>query len=139
MPDADLERLLGLAAGLRFTEAGRRDYAILLVLARLGLRRCEVAGLRLDDIDWRCGEVTVIGKGDRVESLPLPVEPGEAIVAWLADGRPECDTRSSFTTLRPPGQPLSAGAVGHVVGSACQRAGLARIAAHQLRHTLATA
>ena len=139
VPSADLERLLTVAARLRFTKAGRRDYAILLVLARLGLRRGEVAGLRLDDIDWRSGEVTVTGKGDRVERLPLPVEPGQAIVAWLTGGRPECDTRSVFTTLRPPGRPLSAGAVGHVVGTACQRAGLARIGAHQLRHALATA
>ena len=139
VPGADLERLLTVAARLRFTETGRRDYAILLVLARLGLRRGEVAGLCLDDIDWRSGELTVVGKGGRVERLPLPVEPGEAIVAWLTDGRPECDTRSVFTTLRPAGQPLSAGAIGHVVGSACQRAGLARIGAHQLRHSLATA
>lgn len=139
MPAADLERLLAVAAQLRFMEAGRRDYAILLVLARLGLRRGEVAALRLDDIDWRSGELTVVGKGSRVERLPLPVEPGEAIVAWLTDGRPDCDTRSVFTTLRPAGQPLSSGAIGHVVRSACQRAGLARIGAHQLRHTLATA
>ena len=139
VPGADLERLLAVAARLRFTKAGRRDYAILLVLARLGLRRGEVASLRLDDIDWWSGELTVVGKGSRVERLPLPVEPGEAIVTWLTDGRPECDTRSVFTTLRPPGQSLSAGAIGHVVGSACQRAGLARIGAHQLRHTLATA
>lgn len=139
VPAADLERLLAMAARLRFTETGRRDYAILLVLARLGLRRGEVASLRLDDINWRSGELTVVGKGDRVERLPLPAEPGEAIVAWLTDGRPTCDTRSVFTTLRPPGRPLSSGAIGHIVGSAAQRAGLARIGAHQLRHTLATA
>jgi integrase len=115
------------------------DYAILLLLARLGLRRGEVAGLGLDDIDWRAGELTVVGKGDRVERLPLPAGPGEAIVAWLVDGRPECQTRSVFTTLRPPGRPLSSGAIGHIVGSACQAAGLDRIGAHRLRHTLATA
>ena len=137
VPPADLERLLVVAARLRFTATGRRDYAVLL-LARLGLRRGEVAGLRLDDIDWGSGELTVVGKGSRVERLPLPVEPGEAIAAWLTDGRPTCQTRSVFTTLRPPGRPLSSGAVGHVVGSACRRAGLARIGAHQLRHTLAT-
>ena len=139
VPAADVERLLAVAAWLRFTATGRRDYAILLLLARLGLRRGEVASLHLGDIDWRSGELTVLGKGDRVERLPLPVEPGEAIVAWLTDGRPECGTRSVFTTLRPPGRPLTSGAVGHVVGSACQRAGLERIGAHQLRHTLATA
>lgn len=139
VPAADLEHLLAVAARSRFTITSRRDYAILLLLARLGLRRGEVAGLRLDDIDWRAGELTVVGKGNRVERLPLPAEPGEAIVAWLADGRPECESRSVFTTFRPPGQPLSPGAIGHVVGSACQTAGLARIGAHRLRHSLASA
>jgi integrase/recombinase XerD len=81
----------------------------------------------------------VVGKGNRVERLPLPAEPGEAIVAWLTDGRPECETRSVFTTLRPPGRPLTSGAIGHVVGTACENAGLDRIGAHRLRHTLATA
>jgi integrase/recombinase XerD len=139
VPAVDLERLLAGAAWLRFTATGRRNYAILLLLARLGLRRGEVASLRLDDIDWRAGELTVLGKGNRVERLPLPVEPAEAIVAWLTDGRPECETRSVFTTLRPPGRPLTSGAIGHVVGTACQNAGLDRIGAHRLRHTLATA
>ena len=135
---AEVERLLASAAGLRFMVTGRRDYAILLLLARLGLRRGEVANLRLDDIDWRAGELTILGKGARAERLPLPAEPGEAIVGWLTDGRPECETRAVFTTLRPPGRPLSSAAVGHVVGIACVRAGLARIGAHRLRHTLAT-
>jgi integrase/recombinase XerD len=139
VPSADLERFLDCAARLRFTATGRRDYAILLLLARLGLRRGEVAALRLDDIAWRVGEVTVVGKGDQVERLPLPAEPGEAIVAWLTDGRPECATRTVFTTVRPPGRPLSPTAIGHVVGTVCARAGLARIGAHRLRHTLATA
>jgi integrase/recombinase XerD len=139
VPAPDLERLLAVAAGSRFSATGRRDYAILLLLARLGLRRGEVASLRLDDIGWRAGELTVVGKGSRVERLPLPAEPGEAIVAWLTDGRPECETRAVFTTLRPPGRPLSSGAIGHVVGTACRTAGVARIGAHRLRHTLATA
>ena len=139
VPAADVERLLAVAGRWRLTATDRRDYAILLLLARLGLRRGEVAGLGLDDIDWRAGELTVVGKGDRVERLPLPAGPGEAIAAWLVDGRPECQTRSVFTTLRPPGRPLSSGAIGHIVGSACQAAGLDRIGAHRLRHTLATA
>jgi site-specific recombinase XerC len=138
VPAADLEHLLAVAARSRFTPTDRRDYAILLLLARLGLRRGEVAGLRLDHIDWRAGEITIAGKGSRVERLPLPVEPGEAIAAWLTDGRPRCQTRAVFTTLRPPGRPLSAGAVGHVVGTACRTAGISRIGAHRLRHTLAT-
>jgi integrase len=139
VPAADLERLLAVAARARFTATGRRDYAVLLLLARLGLRRGEVARLRLDDIDWRAGELTVVGKGTRVERLPLPAEPGEAIVGWLTDGRPGCETRSVFTTLSPPGRPLSSGAIGHVVAASCERAGLARIGSHRLRHTLATA
>ena len=76
VPAADLERLLAVAGRWRLSATERRDYAILLLLARLGLRRGEVASLRLDDIDWRAGELTVIGKGDRVERLPLPDEPG---------------------------------------------------------------
>jgi site-specific recombinase XerD len=137
-PAADVERLVAVAARWRSTPTSCRDYAILLLLARLGLRRGEVAALGLDDIDWRAGELTVVGKGDRVERLPLPAEPGEAIAAWLVDGRPTCQTRSVFTTLRPPGSPLSAGAIGHIVGSACRDAGLDRIGAHRLRHTLAS-
>lgn len=136
---ADLDRLLAVAARHRLTATDRRDYAILLLLARLGLRRGEVAALGLDDIDWRAGELTIVGKGDRVERLPLPVEPGEAIAAWLVDGRPECTTRSVFTTVKPAGHPLSAGAIGHLVAMACRDAGLDRIGAHRLRHTLATA
>lgn len=139
VPATDLEHLLSVTSRGLFTATGRRNYAILLLLARLGLRRGEVAGLGLDDIDWRAGELVVVGKGDRAERLPLPVEPGEAIVAWLSDGRPACDTRMVFTTLRPPGQPLSPGAIGHVVGTACCNAGLERIGAHRLRHTLASA
>lgn len=139
VPAADVERLLAVAGRWRLTATDRRDYAVLLLLARLGLRRGEVAGLGLDDIDWRAGELTVVGKGERVERLPLPTGPGEAIAAWLVDGRPECPTRSVFTTLRPPGRPLSSGAIGHIVAGACQSAGLERIGAHRLRHTLATA
>jgi site-specific recombinase XerC len=139
VPAADLERLLTVAGRWRLSATDRRDYAILLLLARLGLRRGEVARLGLDDIDWRAGELTVIGKGERVERLPLPAGPGEAIAAWLVDGRPACSTRSVFTTLRPPGRPLSPGAIGHIVAGACRSAGLERIGAHRLRHTLATA
>lgn len=139
VPAGDLEKLLSVAADARATVTGRRNYAILLLLAQLGLRRGEVAGLGLDDIDWRAGELTVVGKGERTERLPLPSGPGDAIVAWLSDGRPACDTRMVFTTLKPPGRPLSSAAVGHVVGAACSNAGLERIGAHQLRHTLASA
>lgn len=139
VPAAEVEQLMKVAAiRARFSATGRRDYAILLLLARLGLRRGEVAALGLDDIDWRSGELAVLGKGNRVERLPLPVEAGEAIVAWLTGGRPSCETRWVFTTLKPPGRPLSSGAIGHVMGSLCRIAGVDRIGAHRLRHTLAS-
>ena len=139
VPAADVEQLLEMAEiRARLSATGRRDHAVVLLLARLGLRRGEVAGLGLDDIDWRAGELAVVGKGNRVERLPLPVQPGEAIVAWLSDGRPSCETRSVFTTLNPPGRPLSSGAVGHIMSTLCCTAGIDRIGAHRLRHTLAS-
>lgn len=83
---ADVARLLRSCD--RRTAAGRRDFAILTMLSRLGLRAGEVAGLRLRDIDWRAGQIVIRGKGDRDEPLPLPVDVGEAIVGWLQRGRP---------------------------------------------------
>lgn len=139
VPPADVERLLAVAATeARRSSTGRRDHAVLLLLARLGLRRGEVAGLELGHIDWRAGEIMIVGKASRLERLPLPVEPGEAIVAWLKDARPACQTRSVFTTLRPPGRPLTGSAVGHIVRSAARAARIGPIGAHQLRHSLAT-
>lgn len=138
VPADQVEHLLEVAAGASVTVSGRRDYAILVLLSRLGLRRGEVAALSLGDIDWWAGELTVLGKGASLERLPLPAQPGEAISAWLCDGRPRCQTRAVFTTLRPPGRRLSSGAVAHVVRTWCRTAGLPQIGAHRLRHTLAT-
>ena len=81
------------------TVVGRRDLAILTLLARLGLRACEVARLRLDDIDWRAGEVTIRGKGSTIERLPLPHEAGEALVSYLRDGRPRVEFREVFVSV----------------------------------------
>ena len=81
---------------------GRRDFAILTVLARLGLRAAEVAALRLDDIDWRAGEFNVHGKANREDRLPLPHEVGEAIVGWLQEGRPRCACPTVFTRILAP-------------------------------------
>ena len=81
MKAAEIERLL--AGCDRGTATGLRDYAILSLLARLGLRGAEAAGLQLGDIDWRAGEITVTGKGSRTERLPLPAPAGEALAAWL--------------------------------------------------------
>jgi site-specific recombinase XerD len=122
----------------RGTAVGRRDFAILLLLSRLGLRIGEVAALRLDDLDWRAGELAVCGKGSRQERLPLPVDVGEAIAAWLQDGRPDCQSRFVFTRARAPHDGLHPSALTSVVHRACGRAGLPRVGGHRLRHTAAT-
>jgi integrase/recombinase XerD len=120
------------------TATGRRDFAILRVLARLGLRAGEVAGLCLEDLDWRAGEVVITGKGRRVERMPLPPEVGEAVVAYLSDGRPPGGARAVFVGVDAPHRPLSRGGVRSVVYHACDRAGLERVGPHRLRHTVGT-
>ena len=127
-----------LASCDRRTRVGRRDFAILTLLARLGLRAGEVAALRLPDIDWRAGEVLVRGKNSRQERLPLPADVGETLAGWLSRGRPRCDCVFVFTRLRAPHDGVSAGAVSQIVRRACQRAALPVIGAHRLRHTAAT-
>ena len=127
-----------LACCDRRTRVGRRDYAILALLSRLGLRAGEVAALRLADVDWRAGEVLIRGKGSREERLPLPADVGEALAGWLWRGRPRCELVFVFTRLRAPRGGLSAGAVSQIVRRACQRAGLPLVGAHRLRHTAAT-
>ena len=117
---------------------GRRDYAILLVLLRLGLRAGEVGGLCLQDFDWRAGEVTVHGKGGRVHRLPLPTDVGEAIVAYLRRGRPNgAARREAFLRVVAPTGPLGTNGISRVVRCACSRAGVPMVRAHRLRHTLA--
>ncbi|MCA1679929.1 MAG: tyrosine-type recombinase/integrase [Actinobacteria bacterium] len=124
----------------RSAPLGRRDFAIVMLLARLGLRACEVARLGLDDIDWRAGELTIRGKGSTVERLPLPHDVGEALVAYLRDGRPAASSssREVFLSARAPVRALSSAAVTAVVRYACDRAGVERVGAHRLRHTVAT-
>jgi integrase/recombinase XerD len=120
--------------------AGRRDLAMLTLLARMGLRAGEVAGLTLDDIDWRNGEITIAGKGSRRDRLPLPADAGGAIAAYLQDGRPAgAVDRSVFIRARAPRCGLAAGGVTQAVAAAAGRAGLGTIHAHRLRHTAATA
>lgn len=134
----ELDRLL--RACDRRTRTGRRDYAILLLLSRLGLRAGEVAGLGLDAIDWRRGELVILGKGNRVERLPLPAEVGAAIAAYLRRGRPDtAQGRSVFVRVHAPHRALGTGGVTMVVFDAAQRAGLGKVHAHRLRHTAATA
>jgi integrase/recombinase XerD len=136
--DAEQVRAL-LGSCDRRTAPGIRDFAILTMLVRLGMRRGEVAALALDDIDWRAGEIVVRGKGDRVERLPLPADVGEALAVYLRDGRPPgFRGREVFVRIKAPLQALSAGGVTQVVVSASKRAGIGEVTAHRLRHTAAT-
>lgn len=133
----EVQRLL--EACDRRTRAGRRDFAMLTLLVRLGLRAGEVRSLNLGDIDWRAGEIVVRGKGNRVERLPLPADVGEALAAYLRHGRPlTAQGRTVFVRVRAPHGPLSSAGVTNVVMQAASRAGLGRVNAHRLRHTVAT-
>jgi integrase/recombinase XerD len=131
LPAGHVAALLGSCD--RGTAAGRRDFAVLMLLARLGLRACEVAALDLDDVSWRAGEIVIRGKGRRDERMPLPADVGEALAGYLRYG-----SRAVFVRALAPAGPLSAGAVKAVVRRACRRAGLAEAGAHRLRHTAAT-
>jgi site-specific recombinase XerD len=128
-----------LASCDRRTQSGRRDFAILTLLVRLGLRAGEVAALTFDDIDWRAGEMVIHGKGKRADRLPLPTDVGEAIAAYLRRGRrANAEVRSVFVRVNAPHHALSTSGVAHVVTSTARRAGLGHIHAHRLRHTAAT-
>lgn len=116
---------------------GRRDYAIVLLLSRLGLRASEVAALELEDVDWRRGEIVVHGKGGREDRLPLPCDVGEAIVSYLRC-RPRVQSRAVFVRVVAPGGALQRSAISGIVRAACTRAGVPRVCAHRLRHTAAT-
>jgi integrase len=127
-----------LASCDRRTRVGRRDFTIIILLSRLGLRAGEVAALELVDIDWRAGEIMIRGKGSRQERLPLPADVGEALASWLERGRPRRGSVFVFTRLRAPYVALSSGAVSQLVRRASVRAGLPAVGAHRLRHTAAT-
>lgn len=126
-----------LASCDRRTALGRRDYAIIISLLRLGLRRSELAAVTLEDLDWRAGEIAIRGKGGRAERLPLPAEVGAAIAGYLSRGRPPSPRREVFLRARAPFTPIDAGTVSSTVRRACRRAGIASMGAHRLRHTLA--
>jgi site-specific recombinase XerD len=152
VPSVASRRLVGLPKGLepgqvgrllsscdRRTALGRRDFAVLTVLVRLGLRAGELAGLELGDISWRSGEVLVRGKGRESERMPLPADVGEAVAAYLRRGRPRtAQGRSVFVRSRAPHRALSSGGVTAIVRAAGRRAGLGSVSAHRLRHTAAT-
>jgi site-specific recombinase XerD len=122
----------------RDTVMGRRDYAILVLLSRLGLRVGEVAALTLDDIDWRHGEIVIRGKGGRRERLPLPADAGQALAGYLSCARPDLASRLLFLRVLAPRDRLSPTGIATVVRAACDRAGLPRAGAHRLRHSAAS-
>lgn len=139
LPPEQVERIL--ASCDRGTPVGERDYAILLLLARLGLRAGEVVALTLDDLDWERGEILVRGKGQRLVRLPLPTDVGLALVNYLRHVRPLCSMRRVFIRMRAPLRGLvGPTAIDCVVRRALKRAGLnpSFKGAHLLRHSLAT-
>jgi site-specific recombinase XerD len=124
----------------RSTAIGRRDYAVLLLLSRLGLRAGEIVAMTLDDVEWTAGVLTIRGKGPRCDQLPVLQDVGEALAAYLREVRPRCPTRRLFVRARAPHQGFSgSAAVDGIVARALTRAGLAppRRGAHLLRHSLA--
>ena len=124
----------------RRTPGGRRDRAILLLLARLGLRAGEVSQLRLEDFDWDAGELTVRGKGQRQDRIPLPPDVGRAVADYIRRGRPRCASRAVFMRRQAPLCGLGSAGVSCVVRRAIERVGLETPShgAHLLRHSLAT-
>lgn len=139
LPPEQVEQLLACCD--RTSPSGKRDHAILLLLARLGLRGGEVVAMTLEDLDWERGEMVVRGKGQRLERLPLPADVGAALARYLCDVRPACATRRVFIRMLAPQQGLAGPtAVCCIVRRALQRAGLDPEfkGAHLLRHSLAT-
>jgi site-specific recombinase XerD len=124
----------------RGSGCGRRDYAILLLLARLGLRVHEVRGLTFDDINWESGEVLIRGKGGREDRLPLPSDVGRALVAYLKNGRPHCSCRQVFLRSVAPHKGMVGPTISGIVERALTRAGISSThrGGHLLRHSLAT-
>jgi site-specific recombinase XerD len=127
----------------RRSAIGRRDYAILLMLARLGLRANEIATLTLDDVDWQAGQLSVQAKGRQRAQLPLPHEVGSAVATYLQNGRPQSDSRRLFLRdLAPHAGFTSSGGISMIAAAALKRAGIQGVAhkgSHLFRHSLATA
>jgi integrase/recombinase XerD len=139
LPQEDVERLI--ASCDRASAVGRRDRAILLLLARLGLRAGDIVHLRLSDIDWKNASIQVCGKSRHPMRLPLTQEVGQAIVIYLKEVRPRTNADAVFIHCRAPFFPLASCTVSMIVAKALRRAGVVRPsrgAAHLLRHSLAT-
>jgi site-specific recombinase XerD len=126
-----------LACCDRHSAIGRRDYAIVLLLTRLGLRASEVAGITLAGIDWRQGVLRVRGKGNILAELPLPADVGEAMADYLRRGRVRCDSPHLFVRTKAPFTRLAGTGITAVVQRACRRAGLPEVGPHRLRHAVA--
>ncbi len=135
MPQADIESLIESCDPSSLD--GIRDRAIVLLLARLGLRSIEISRLSLDDIDWRAGDLLVRGKARRDDRLPLPEDVGAALAEYLKLRGPH-SSRRVFLTLRAPTRPIRADLVGDVIQRHCRQAAVAHVGPHRLRHTLAT-
>lgn len=128
-------RLLGVCD--RSTPTGRRDYAVLLLLTRLGLRAVEVASLEFDDVRWTRGDLLVRGKGSE-GVLPLPQDVGDALAGYVRRGRPRSTSQRLFLQALAPYRDLNPGTIGAIVRSASNRAHLPSVGSHRLRHTAAT-
>ena len=138
LPRGGVRRVL--AGQERDNPAGRRNYAILLLLARLGLRSCEVAALRLEDISWEDDRINIRSrKGGRTIALPMPHDVGRAIAQYLEAGRPECSCREVFVSHQAPLAGISRVGVGSVARTALLRSGITGVSmgSHTFRHTLA--
>lgn len=128
-----------IAAVSTDTSKGKRNRAIMLLLARLGLRASEVAALTLDDIDWRNGTIRIHGKGGYTDRMPLPTEVGAAISAYLLAPKPPTDTgRAMFLSAKAPYRPITRNVVKCIVADTARAAGIDPVSAHRFRHALAT-
>jgi integrase/recombinase XerD len=136
LPPGTVARLL--ASCDRRHATGVRDFAVLIVLSRLGLRAGEVSAIELRDIDWRAGELLVRGKARQRARLPLPVDVGEALADYVQHARPAVSSSRLFMRVIAPITPLSSDAVSGIVGHVCRDAGVPAVGAHRLRHTTAT-
>jgi len=126
-----------LAACDRESAGGRRDYAIVLAMTRLALRGGEIARLGLADVGWRSGELTIAGKGGRVDILPLPADVGEAMADYLLHARPATTSPNLFVAMKAPFGALAVSSVTGLVWRACERAGVPRFGPHRVRHAAA--
>jgi len=138
LPTEDINKLLQSCDRTR--PVGIRDYALLILMARLGLRTGEILNMTLDDINWETGIITVCGKTGRQGPLPIPKDVGQAIAMYLKKVRPKCATRGLFVRTKAPIKELARSSICCIVRRACQRVGISppHQGAHLLRHSLAT-